>query len=376
MAPWVGSQSVAYIPVILSDSRFTKPPANFKDVVTQHLLFDPDSNGRDTSLRAYLFNVSYGRAILEPTVFDSVNDSQTTINPAGVAGDAISKVLANQPSFQNACTIFPDPVPGAISIPDHAFWGGNPVTGTNVTGFCYDILSSGVGAWAMEHTHMLTSFGDLYGQPADPGSFDNMSCACGVHPSTFTKIKLGWLDASEIVDVRAGPAMTQTLHALALPRPSPPGRCTAFRIPSSDPQHYFLVEARLKTDVFDARIPSEGVVVYEINEATWPPLALRTPVALGVSQSYQNAAFRNLTVTVDAAVIGGFTVAVQISEDPRCPAVRSEINTVQDEIDDPEGQLEVDLPPAERAKIIAEIRALRSQLTALQAELVSLRCFP
>lgn len=321
------------IPVTpINDYRFGTPPG-FKDLVTQRVLFNPDPNGMDKSLRAYLFNVSYGRAVLEPTVFDPVTVPDAyPIGLAQATGHAITASLTGFPAFTNACGIF---APNAgYGWPDHAFWGGAPVAGTNVTAFCYDMLDSGVGAWAMEHTHMLTFFLDLYGQAADPGSFDNMSCACGVHPSTFTKLKLGWLDASEIVGVRAGPATTQTLHALALPRPSPPGRCTAFRIPSTDPQHYFLVEARLRTDAFDAGIPSEGVVVYEVNEATWPPLALRTPVALGVSQSYQNAAFRNLTVTVDAAVIGGFTVAVHVDEDPRCPVVRSEIDTVQAEIDD------------------------------------------
>jgi beta-lactam-binding protein with PASTA domain len=48
------------------------------------------------------------------------------------------------------------------------------------------------------------------------------------------------------------------------------------------------------------------VVVYEIQEAVWAPVHLRTPAALGVSQSYQNYA----QVLVEAAVPGGFTVEV------------------------------------------------------------------
>jgi hypothetical protein len=235
------------------------------DLVIQHLLYDPDANGVDKSIRRYFFTVSYGRAALQPTVFDPVTvpDAQP-IGLAQASGHAITEAFAGFPAFTNAAAVFA-PNPG-YGWPDWTFWSGVPVT--NVTAFCYNMLNSGVGAWAMEDTHQLTSFGDLYnplGQPPlpRPGNFDNMDCSCGVHPSTFTKLKLGWLDESDIVDVGAG-FTTQTLHALALPRPSPPGRSTAFRIPTGDPQPYFLVEARLRTDVFDAGIPSEGIVIYEV----------------------------------------------------------------------------------------------------------------
>lgn len=299
MSTWIGVQSVAYVPtVITNDPRWNQPPANFKDVVTQRLLFDP-VNGVDRSLRTYLFQVSYGRAILEPTVVDAVSLALTGNGLGDTSGAAITAALANTP-FQNAAVVYP----GAGT--DWAFWGGPPSPQTNVTGFCYDFLSSGVGAWAMELTHILTSFGDLY-QTSDgnPWGFDNMACACGVHPSTFTKLKLGWLDPGEILEVRTGSA-TATLHALGLPRPSPPGRVTAIKIPTTDPQHYFLIEARLKTDTFEAGLPSEGVVVYEIQEAVWAPVHLRTPTALGVSQSFNGFA----QVTVNAAVPGGCTVQV------------------------------------------------------------------
>jgi hypothetical protein len=377
MSPWLGPQSVAYIPVTpINDSRFGTPPG-FKDLVTQRLLFNPDPNGVDKSVRTYFFNVSYGRAVLQPTVFDPVTVPDAyPIGLAQATGHAITASLAGFPAFTNACGVFA-PNPG-YSFDDHAFWGYPPITGTNVTNFLYDMLNSEVGAWAMELTHILTSFGDLYGHPGDPGSFDNMSCNCGVHPSTFTKLKLGWLDESEIVDVRAGPVTTQTLHALALPRPSPPGRYTAFRIPTSDPQHYFLVEARLRTDAFDAGIPSEGVVVYEVNEATWPPLQLLTPTALGASQSFEDPAFPNFGVTVDAAVTGGFTVEVRVGEDPRCPALRTEIATVQSQIQDVETELQDggDLTGQEKAVLLARLRALRAELTTLQGDLVRMGCAP
>src|SRR6516225_1838038 len=185
MSTWIGVQSVAYVPtVVTNDPRWNQPPANFKDVVTQRLLFDP-ANGVDRSLRSYIFEVSYGRASLEPTVVDPVNLALTGNGLGDTSGAAITAALANT-GFQNAAVVYP----GAGV--DWAFWGGPPVAQTNVTGFCYDFLTSGVGAWAMELTHILTSFGDLYQtSDGDPWGFDNMACACGVHPSTFTKLKLG-----------------------------------------------------------------------------------------------------------------------------------------------------------------------------------------
>jgi hypothetical protein len=373
MSPWVGQQSVAYVPAIpINDGRFNAPPPNFKDFVTQRLLFDPDANGIDRSLRTYFSTVSYGRANLVPTVFEPVTIPDPVItNIATSAGNAISVALASQPSFQNAAVVFPG---NNLNAPDWAFWGYPPIAGTSVTGFCYDFVTSGVGPWAMELTHILTSFGDLYKtSDADPDGFDNMSCSCGVHPSTFTKLKLGWLDESEIVNVVSGQTMTQTLHALSLPRPSPPGRITAFRIPSSDPQHYFLVEARLRTDVFDAGIPSEGVVVYEVEEAVWAPLHLRTSAALGVGQSYVNPAFNDLAVTVTAAVPGGFTVEVQVPENPRCPVLRSEIADLEGQIQDLEGMIG-DVPPKERGPILLKIRALKAQIMNLGAQMTQLGC--
>jgi len=233
MSPWIGVKSVAYVPtVVTNDPRWNQPPANFKDVVTQRLLFDP-ANGVDRSLRSYLFEVSYGRAILEPTVVEPVRLALTGNGLGDTSGAAITAALANT-GFQDAAVVYP----GAGT--DWAFWGGSPVAQTNVTGFCYNFLTSGVGAWAMELTHILTSFGDLYGLADSPGPFDNMDCACGVHPSTFTKFKLGWLDPTEIVVANPG-STTVTLHALGLPRPSPPGRATAIQVPTAYPQHYYLI---------------------------------------------------------------------------------------------------------------------------------------
>jgi hypothetical protein len=121
--------------------------------------------------------------------------------------------------------------------------------------------------------------------------------------------KLWWRDP-------VGHGGTFTLHALSLLQPPPPGRATAVRISSSNSQRYFLVEARLRTDSYEkatpgisAGIPSEGVVVYEIDEASWP-VRLRTPNALSPGQTYSNPA-EKFEIEVTSSVPGGFTVAIR-----------------------------------------------------------------
>lgn len=84
----------------------------------------------------------------------------------------------------------------------------------------------------MEILHMTTGFGDLYNTTPHPGRFDEMACACGTHPSTYTKIRLGWIDPSEIPSLLPG-AGDHTLHAVALLHPAPPARVAGVRISSN-----------------------------------------------------------------------------------------------------------------------------------------------
>jgi len=97
-----------------------------------------------------------------------------------------------------------------------------------------------------------------------------------------------------------------------------------------------------------------------------------------VSQSFEDPAFPNFGVTVDAAVTGGFTVAVQVGEDPRCPTVRADIATVQNRIQEVETKLQDggDLTAQQKAALLAALRGLRAELTTLQGDLVQLRCTP
>jgi len=184
-------------------------------------------------------------------------------------------------------------------------------------------MEAGLGTWAMENTHILTAFGDLYGIPDSPGNFDNMACNCGTHPSSFTKIKMGWVNPR---DISASPSgTTVTLHALSNAlRPGEAGREHAVKIPSQRSSlAYLLVEARLRTDPYErstpglsSGIPSEGVVVYWIDEISWPPVHLRTPTALGVGQSYTEEPL-GIRIAVDSQENVGFVVTIRAVQDTK-----------------------------------------------------------
>jgi hypothetical protein len=75
------------------------------------------------------------------------------------------------------------------------------------------------------------------------GAFDEMACACGTHPSAYTKAAIGWLAASAIAR-HTGRAADYDLHAVGLVQPPPSGRSAAIRIGSQVP--YLMVEARQK----------------------------------------------------------------------------------------------------------------------------------
>ena len=82
-------------------------------------------------------------------------------------------------------------------------------------------MSNRIGTWAHEVTHMLTGFGDLYGPPDHPGDFDNMAGsgeggeAPGTHPSSYTKLKVGWLSQSNVAIALGGATETFAIRALA-----------------------------------------------------------------------------------------------------------------------------------------------------------------
>ena len=394
--PWIGSRKIAIIPAVVNDPKFNPPPANWVDLIRQRIFYDPDpATGVDRSLRAYIHTISYGRALLEADIYDPVT---VPWSHCGATQDAAIQATPAAHAYEYACVVF---TAGTHGCNGWAFYDNPPFpfsppppSGTNnLRNWCYVSMGASLGVWSMEIMHAMTAFGDLYNTIPHPGNFDNMACNCGTHPSTFTKLKLGWLNpslvhtatdvnwdsighANQVVAMTAinnklfaatsdnklwwrdpvgtnvdwveighanyvvamaainnklfaatsdnklwwrdpvGHGGTFTLHALALLQPPPPGRVTAVRISSGISQRYFLVEARLRIDSYEkatpgisSGIPSEGVVVYEIDEAVWP-VQLRTPNALSLGQKYSNPA-EKLEIEVTSSVPGGFTVAIR-----------------------------------------------------------------
>jgi hypothetical protein len=167
-------------------------------------------------------------------------------------------------------------------------------------------MLEGTGVWAMEFMHSLTGFGDLYPFGGNMGGFDEMACSCATHPSAYTKRAIQWIDGSTIAHHR-GVVGTYDLYSIGRKQPPPHGSVAAVQIGSNVP--YVMVESRQKAaDQFDAKIPSEGVIVYVVQtrdplgnpQNATAPVMLLTPTALKIGQRY---ASREPVFTVD--VIGG-----------------------------------------------------------------------
>jgi hypothetical protein len=79
---------------------------------------------------------------------------------------------------------------------------------------------------------------------------------------------------------------------------------------------YLMVEARLMADQFDAGIPKEGVIVYEVQTPDslghrvnhLRPLILKTPQALAVGQAFVSD--NGVDISITGAIPGGFSVVV------------------------------------------------------------------
>lgn len=328
---WLGTKKVAFIPVF-RPSYDAGPPSDWAQQIQARIYFDPDAGGADVSLRSYLHATSYGRASIEGQVLPMVTLDRLDVAVDALAADYQSQLVSQ--GFDAAAIVMLGGV-GAGSAQLGGFWARF-------------VMAERVGVWAMELTHALTGYSDLYVYPDNLGSFDNMACSCGTHPSAFTKQSFGWLDGATI-HTHVGRGKSYDLHTLGLLQPPPPGRCAAVRVQTSP--HPFIVEARQKVDPFDGRIPSAGVIVYEVENPdltpnpawTQPVLKLRTPTALQPGQMFTSST--GVTVTVAGALAGGFTVRI---DDP----------TPGHSLDD--RSAEFGTPPAASAPSVAFLPALGS----------------
>jgi hypothetical protein len=287
-------------------------PADWPSEILRRVLFDPTpTTGTDRSLRAFIHAASSGRADLDAVVLPmQVIDQQ--------------EVLANAFEGQFGAQLREQGFDAAALV-----MLGGPGSGTAefLGGFwARFVMAEGVGTWAMELIHCLGSIDDLY--RFDDGNmrgFDEMAGARGTHPSAYTKLLAGWLDASAIA-VHIPPhtaAKNYDLHAIGLLQPPPSGRVAAVRIGSQVP--YLMVEARLKNDQFDAQIPAQGVIVYRVQTSSphgtaqnqMMPLQLLTltaggqPTALTVGQTFTSGT--DLKVKIVKALSGGFSITIDDS---------------------------------------------------------------
>jgi hypothetical protein len=301
---WLGRKKLAFIPLSRTNSQPPDViPTDWAEQIMRRVFFDKDpSSGIDRSLRAYIHTVSSGLADL-----DLVVQEPETIAGQDIAPDALEATMGDQlraEGFDGAAIVM-------LGGP-----GGGQTTGY-WSRFC---MSDNLGNWVGELAHQtglcnipdLFDFTDVYPDQNMHG-FDEEAGYLATHFSGWTKRAIGWLNPSTI-PLHTGQVGIYTLHSISLIQPPPAGRIAALQIGQQVP--YLMVEARLKADQFDVNIPSEGVIVYQVQttdplgnaQDDIPPLNLLTKTALTVGQSF--AAGNGVTVQVNGSVPGGFSIGV------------------------------------------------------------------
>ena len=315
---WIGRKKIAFIPVFRPNVPPPDPPdvipADWNSDILRRVLFDPDkTTGADRSLRAYIHAASSGRAdldvVVRPMVVIDRKDVRLDQPDVLQLGNEVRNL-----GFDAAALVML----------------GLPPAGTSQKGgfLARFVMKEKLGTWAMELMHVLTGFDDIRCQPqfvdcpngeGEIGSFDEMATNGGMHPSAYTKVAIGWLDASAIAQY-TGRAASYELHAVGLVQPPPSGRAAAVRIGSQVP--YLMVEARLMVDQFESPsqleggIPVQGVIVYRVqtsdplgsSQNNHIPVFLLTTTALKVGEAFTSDT--GVRVQVISALPGGFSVLI------------------------------------------------------------------
>lgn len=302
---WIGRKKLAFVP--LYRPHAIPPdfiPNDWAADIYRRAVYDPEPiTGLDRSLRAYIHTISSGRADLDAVVLP-----MEMIDQQDVGVDALEDRMGGRLRDEgfDAAAIVMLGGPGAGTSQQGGFWARF-------------VMVEGLGTWAMEFLHCLTAFDDLYPFGGNIGSFDEMSCACGTHPTAYTKAAVGWLDHSAIA-VHNGRAVNYAFYPGGLIQPPPSGWVAAVRIGASVP--YLMIEARQRVDQFDRTIPSEGVIVYRV-QTTNPlgsaqndtmPVNLLTPTALGVGQSFVTD--NNIAISVTGNLTAGLLAVVDDRNQP------------------------------------------------------------
>jgi len=307
---WLGRKKLAFIP--LSRTNAQPPdviPPDWVEQITQRVFFDKDpSSGTDRSVRAYIHTVSSGLADL-----DVVVQQPQTIAGQDIAPDALEATMGAQlraEGFDGAAIVM-------LGGP-----GGGQTTGY-WSRFC---MSDDLGNWVGELAHQtglcnipdLFDFTDVYPDQNMVG-FDQEAGYLATHFSGWTKRAIEWLDPSTI-PLHKGQRADYTMHSISLIQPPPTGRIAALQVGQQVP--YPMVEARLRADQFDVNIPSEGVIVYQVQttdplgnaQNKMPPLNLLTKTALTVGQAFTTG--EGMAVQVNGSVPGGFSITVFATPGP------------------------------------------------------------
>jgi hypothetical protein len=313
---WIGKKRVAFVPVDRGQFNSEPVPPDWRELIEKRIYNWPDPlRGVDVSLRNYIYTTSLGHADIEGVVKDVYPLNRQDV-PPGFLAPQFEQQFRNE-HFDAAALVMLGGLGAGTADSAPGYW----------TRF---VMAEGVGVWAMELTHAIAGYADLYtnDRANDLKGFDNMDCNCGTHPTAYTKVQLGWLDPSAIM-VDAATSADFELHTLGLIQPAPAGRCTAVRIATSNP---LFVEARQRVDQYDGSngwnsvgISSEGVIVYELAgvenpnappQETDPLIRFRTPTALVPGASFTSSS--GVTVRVTAALAGGFAVSIA---NPNLPPV-------------------------------------------------------
>lgn len=365
---WTGVRRVAFIPVTNSQVD-TTIPSDFQEQVYQRAFIDPDPAGNaDRSLKSYIHSVSSGRATLTGHVFPPVvAPDEDVVQPGLESLPSIRLPFGGQipiHGFTFAVLVLPHsagPHRGGF-----AWYPGTKVNG--VSFYCrvalYTLpnfsMRQSVGVWAMEALHMICRFGDLYYSDPPLGGFDVMSCACGTHPTAYTKTQFGWADPSATTVHGIGTTEDYSLIAVSYPQPTPPGRHLAVRVASQIDSSYFVIEARDRSDIYEAPsavssgIPAEGVVVYQVRGTT--DVELRSS-GLTAGQSF-HAQSEDLTVRVDAALPGGYRIRVTSRATVLCQKLQSHADSLRQSL-----QLEQDINV--RKQLISALARVLEQMRTL-----------
>jgi hypothetical protein len=301
---WIGRKKIAFVPVYRPNAHPPDQiPDDWPDQIMRRIVYDPDTaSGTDRSLRAYIHTASSGIADLDPLI-----TPMQTVNEQNVPPDALEATMGAQ-LRASGCS--------AAAI---VMLGGLGAGTALIGGFwARFVMVEQVGVWAMELMHCLTGFGDLYTLPVytdnakgDLGSWDEMACSCGTHPTAYTKAAISWLDPSTIASYGAG-EQSYDLHSVGLVQPPPSGRWAAVRLGSQVP--YLMVEARQRVDQFDRGISGEGVIVYCVQTSDPHGFSQNHLVPtyllafLQVGQSFTSDSGFN--IQVNSALPGGFSVTI------------------------------------------------------------------